>query len=177
MHLYFTNADAWCHALRGLMGYPAHEPVNHSLSFCTSASRNIFEAMQITQIAADVGRDLVHVAFEDGAGEIPAGISLAVRTTNCVEWLSGCALYAAGETSRIEILSADRRWLVGPRHVLTAAKLPPKSRRQRGEEIAARRWRQAFEAVGPLSLTGSMFVPEGRSYADAVPRADLRTAA
>ena len=94
-----------------------------------------------------------------------------------MEWIPGCRLYAASETAKIELLTGDARWFVGPRHVLTRAKLPPKARRKHGEEIAWRRWRQAVAAQGELNLTGSVWVPQGKPYASAVPHERLRVAA
>lgn len=175
-HPLFVNSQAWAVSLRQLMGYPAHAAAGHAIRWCTSTPRDLSQAMQITQIANDSQCDLVHLAFEDHAAE-PVGVSLAVRQNDGVAWLAGARLYAAAEFATIELLAGDRRWQIGPRHVLTAAKLPPTNRRARGEEIAMRRWRKAAAAIGPVELVGSLWVPPGGSYADAIPHARLDIAA
>lgn len=134
--------------------------------------------MQICDIARGMQRDMVHVAFTSMEADAePVGVSLAVRQDSFVQWLPACRLYAASETARIELLAADRRWLIGARNVLTSVELPPRSRRAQGEEIAMRRWQQAATSMKPLTLEGSAWVPVGKRYADAIPQDKLQVAA
>ena len=175
-HPYIAKTQSWCMSLRILMGYPAVRPPFHTTSWCASGARDIFGAMQLTQVAAEMGQDLVHVAFALDHDE-PLAVSLAVRRAHGIEWLPGCRLYAASETSKIELLTHEERWHIGPRLVLTSAKLPPHGRREGGEEIAWRRWRQQAAAMHGVELEGSLWVPEGGGYADAIPQEELKLAA
>lgn len=177
-HPYILNSQAWCHSLRILLGYPPYAPDCQTLAVCASSPRDIFQAMELTEVARDMQRDMIHVAFDSlAAGAEPVGVSLAVRQDSFVEWLPGCRLYAPSETAKLELLSTEGRWFVGPRNMLTSAKLPPKSGWKKGEEIALRRWREAVETMGPLQLRGSVFVRPGERYADAIPMEALKVAA
>lgn len=172
---YLTRVDSWCVALRDLMGYAAGTPF-HTLSWCASSPRNALQALRLVQIAADLGTDLVHVAMSLDQEE-PLGVALAVRENMGMRWLPDARLYAASEAARIELLVGGRRWHVGPRQFLTSAKLPPRARREKGEEIAWRRWRQAAASMPTPQLNGSLFVPAGAQLADAIPREQLKVAA
>ena len=176
-HPYFANGEAWAMSLRVLMGYPPYEPACHTVAWATGTSRNIFQAMQVTQIAYDMGRDLVFLAFSGIEPGAPTGVSMAVRQDAGVEWIAKCSLYAASETAKVELLGGGRRWHIGPRLVLTSQKLPPKGRRERGEEIAMRRWRQAAATADVGHLVGSVFVEQGKAFAEAVPTAEINVAA
>ncbi|HEX8412507.1 MAG TPA: hypothetical protein VF637_01285 [Sphingomicrobium sp.] len=176
-HPYIANGEAWAMSLRMLMGYPTFEPACHTMAWASGTSRNMFQAMQVTQIAQDMARDLVFLAFADIVPGAPVAVSLAVRQSVGVEWIATCSLYAASETAKIELLGGGRRWHIGPRLVLISQKLPPKGRRAQGEEIALRRWRQMAATMKPLDLVGSVFVGPGKTFADAVPTADIKLAA
>ncbi|WP_076072944.1 hypothetical protein [Sphingomonas montana] len=173
---YLTTSQDWCHSLRSLMGYPAHAPAFHTAGWCFSAPRTIFDAWEVARLAADRGCDLVHVSIEPYA-DAPLAVSMAIRQDAGVEWVPGVRLYAASETARIELLTGDRRYFVGPRHFLTGAKLPPNARRANGEAIAWRRWRQAVSTMAPATLKGSVWVPKGGSFADAIPHEQIKIVA
>lgn len=68
--------------------------------------------------------------------------------------------YLASHDGVIELLSDTHRWSVGPRSILTASPLPSRSRIKRG-----------------IELPGSVFIPAGGSYADAMLMEALRAAA
>lgn len=173
---YLDRAQAWCFALRTLMNYPAYAPPFHTTAWCSSSPRDVFQAMELTQIAADKGSDLVHVAFALDSDE-PLSVSLAVRQGAGVVWIPDVRLYAADEKAPVELLADDRRWSIGPRLFLTNAKLPPKHRRAQGEEIAWRRWRNAAATMASLKMDGSVWVPPGGSLKDAIPHEQLKIAA
>jgi len=176
--LYLAKSQNWSVALRLLMGYPVHGLQFHTVSWCSSGPLDMVRAAQVTQVVADSARDLVHIACSLDADE-PLGVALAVRRDAGVAWLPNCRLYAASETAPLELLTRDTRWGIGPRHILTSGKLPPKARRDRNQEIAWRRWRDTAAAVAAagLELQGSVRIPQGGSYADAVPHGRLRAAA
>lgn len=173
---YLDRAQAWCFALRTLMGYPGYAPPFHTTAWCSSSPRDVLQTMELTRIAADKGSDLVHVAFSLDVDE-PLSVSLAVRQGGGVIWIPCLRLYAADEKAPIELLADDRRWSVGRRLFLTDAKLPPKHRRVKGEEIAWRRWRHAAATTASLRLSGSVWVPPGGSFEDAIPHERLKIAA
>lgn len=173
---YLDLAQQWCFSLRILMGYPREAPPFHTAAWCSSTPRNVFEAIELMQVATDKGCDLVHVAFsldQDG----PLGVSLAVRQKTGVEWIPNVRLYAADEKAPIALLADDRRWLIGSRLFLTSAKLPPKARRAQGEEIAWRRWRHAAATMAPVKMVGSVWVPPGGCLGNAIPHENLKIAA
>ena len=172
---YLTMAQNWCLTLRTLMNYRPYAPPFHSTAWCFSSPRNVFQAMELTQIAADKGSDLVHVAFELDIDE-PLSVSMAVRQDAGVVWIPDVRLYAADESAPIELLADDRRWMIGSRLFLTSAKLPPKHCRAQGEEIAWRRWRHAVATTAPLTLEGSVWVPPGGTFKDAIPHERLNIA-
>lgn len=172
---YFQASERWATALRKLMGYPAHEPPFHTVAWCTSGPRDLMQIMNLTQLAADMQRDIVHLTFEEGADE-PIAVSLAVRQEYGIEWMPNVVPYAAAATSKLELLADERRWRIGPRQVLTSAKLPPKGRWDKGSAIARRRWRQAAEVMKVVAVDGSVWVPAGGRYADAIPHEALRAA-
>ena len=165
---YLYRASHWCFALRRLMGYPGYAPPRHTTAWCSSSPRDTAQIAQVMQIVADMGRDLVHVSFSLDQEE-PLGVSLAIQGVAGVEWMPDVRLYAASESAPIDLLCADRRWFIGPRLLLTGAKLPPKARRSMGEEIAWRRWRQAVATTTVPKLTGSVWVPPGGSIVTAIP--------
>jgi hypothetical protein len=173
---YFDLAQNWCFALRLLMGYPGYAPPFHTTAWCSSTPRNVFEAIELTQIAAAKGCDLVHVSFLLNSDE-PLEVSLAVRQSAGVVWMPGLRLYAADERAPIELLADDCCWSIGPRLFLTSAKLPPKCRLAQGEEIAWRRWQEAVATMAPLKLNGSVWVPPGGTFEDAIPQEQLKSAA
>lgn len=173
---YIINSESWCRSLRRLMGHPDHVPVGETLAYCASGPRDADGVIHLRQIAADIRRDLVHLTFETDDAAEPSTVSLAIRRDDNVEWQPNCALYAASETARIELLAADRRWFIGPRNVLTSAKLPPTSRREKGAEIAMRRLQQAVANSGPLGQVKSVWVPSGERFDAAVPSGQLNVA-
>jgi hypothetical protein len=172
---YLDRASHWCSALRTLMGYPVCAPPFHTIAWCSSAPRNIFEALELTRIAAAKGCDFVHASFSLDTDE-PLGVSLAVRRREGIEWIPNVRLYAADDRAPVELLAADRRWLIGPRLFLTTAKLPPKTRRAPGEAIAWRRWRHAVATTTP-KLEGSVWVPPGGALTDAIPHERIKVTA
>ncbi len=165
---YLDRASHWCFALRRLMGYPGYAPARHTTAWCSSSPRDPAQIAEVMQIVADMGRDLVHVSFALDQ-EDPLGVSLAIQGLAGVEWMPDVRLYAVSESAPIELLSEDRRWFIGPRLLLTGAKLPPKARRSKGEQIAWRRWRQAVATTTVPTLTGSVWVPPGGSIVTAIP--------
>lgn len=176
MHPYLAKSQAWTYQLRLLMGYPAEAPIRHTIGFSSSGPRTALQAMDVTNIAAELGRDMVHV--EIGlADEEPTGVALAIRYTNRVAWVPGCILYAASETAKVELLGGFRRWCVGQRNMLTSNKIPPRDRWRKGNEIALRRWRHAVATSAPVQLVGSRFTLANGRYADAVPSELITTAA
>lgn len=172
---YLARAQAWCFALRTLMNYPSHAPRFPTTAWCSSSPRNVTQSMELAEIATDKACDLVHVAFALDVDE-PLSVSLAVRQRAGVKWMPGVRLYAAREDSPIELLSGDDRWFIGSLLRLTASKLPPESRRGRGEQIAWRRWRHAVTTMAPVKLGGSVWVPPGAGFADAIPHEQLNIA-
>jgi hypothetical protein len=165
---YLDRASHWCFTLRRLMGYPGYAPARHTTVWCSSSPRDPAQVAEVMQIVADMGRDLVHVSFVLDQ-EDPLGVSLAIQGLAGVEWMPDVRLYAASESAPIELLSEDRRWFIGPRLLLTGAKLPPKARRSKGEQIAWRRWRQAVATTTRPTLTGSVWVPPGGNIVTALP--------
>ena len=176
-HPYVANGEAWAMSLRTLMGYPLYAPACHTVAWAAGPSCDIFQALQVTQIAADMGRDIVLLAMPGIVPGRPTSVCLAVRQNDGVEWIPDCKLYAASETAPIELVGGGRRWQIGPRLFLTSQKLPPKRRRAKGEEIAMRRWREMTATMKPLNLVGSVFVGPGKTFADAVPTANIKLAA
>lgn len=105
------------------------------------------------------------------------GVSLATRATCHVDWHSEARLYAASDEAPIALLTDRHRWFVGPRAILTAAPLPPRGKIRRGVERAMRRWGEQALRSHNLDLTGSIFVPQGANFAQAVPLETLAQAA
>lgn len=167
---YASNGQAWSVALRRLMGYPLYAPACHTIGWSASAPRDLVGIMEMAQIAADMNRDLVHLSFAGEGLGAPIDISLAIRRDKEVEWLSGCRLYAASETARLEILAGEERWRVGARQVLVSAKRPPRKRIAKGEALAMDRWHRAFEQAANIELVGTVCVPRGGRFADAIPQ-------
>lgn len=176
-HPYIANGEAWAMSLRVLMGYPRYAPACHTVAWAAGPSCDIFQAMQVTQIAHDMGRDVAFLAFAGILPGAPISVSLAVRQDAGVEWIANCTLYAASETAKIELLGGGRRWHIGPRFVLTSQKLPQKDRHAKGEAVAMRRWRQMAASMEPLDLVGSVFVGPGKAFSDAVPIYDIELGA
>jgi hypothetical protein len=176
-HPYIANGEAWAMSLRELMGYPSYAPSCRTMAWVTGQSPDAARAMQVAQIARDLGRNAVLLGFEGMAPGAPVSISLAVRQHAGVEWIADCTPYAATETAKIELLGGGRRWHIGARLILTSLKLPPKDRCSNGEAIAMRRWRQTAATMEPLNMVGSLFVASGKTFAEAVPTAALRIAA
>lgn len=173
---HFQNGQMWCLSLRNLMGYPLYPPSNHTMAWCTSGRRNLLEAAHLAKVAEDAGKDLVHLAFDADLGD-PVAVSLMVRGDVTAQWIENCQLYCASETAPIELLSGEKRWFVGRRQVLTCAKLPPKSRRARGEAIAWRRWKALAPQMVDIELSGSVWVPAGAPLAAAIPHDRIKVAA
>lgn len=175
-HPYIEKSQSWTVALRTLMGYPADASSFHTVAWCVSSPRDLFQIRDLACLARDCGRDIVHVALELDADE-PIAVSMAVHSDTGIEWIPNVLPYAANETAKIELLADRRRWHIGPRHILTSAKLPPTDICDSGIAIARRRWRQVAATMNLVSVEGSMWVPAGGRYADAVPLETLRVAA
>lgn len=173
-HPYLARGQAWVFALRTLMGYPPHEPTRHTMGFCTSGPRDFDDIMHLTELAADMGRDMLHLTFEELESPEPCLVSLAVHQPLCVEWLPGCRLYAASDRAPVELLQGDRRWRIDERNQLVSGKLPSRHLLARGEQIAWGRWRKAAAAMDGLPLTGNRFVPQRKPLAEALPTDRLK---
>lgn len=161
--------QAWTHGLRVAMGYPACAPVANPVAFASGGHKDLIEALEIASIAEQTGRDIVYVEFGLPIANGPINVALATRATFHVEWHPDVRLYAASDDAPIELLTNMHRWSIGSRSMLTASALPPRNRVKRGIERANRRWRDVTERVHGVTLTGSLFVPAGGRYADAVP--------
>lgn len=159
------------------MGYPQYAPIGSPIAFASGGCRNFAEALEVAAIVEQTGRGIVLVTFDLPITNGPVGISLATRGNVLVDWHADVQPYLASDDGFIELLSDTHRWSVGPRSVLTASALPPRSRIKRGIERAHRRWRKAADRMHGLDLPGSIFVPAGGSYADAMPMEVLRAAA
>ncbi|KQM96349.1 hypothetical protein [Sphingomonas sp. Leaf226] len=169
--------QAWTYALRIIMGYPAFAPIGHTITFASGGHRDPVEALQIAAIVEQIGHDIVHVNFEPPIADGPVGVSLATRATCHVDWHSEVSIYADSDEALVELLTDRHRWFVGPRAVLTAAPLPPRGKIRRGVERATRRWREQALRSHNLDLTGSVFVPQGANFAQAIPMESLARAA
>lgn len=169
--------QAWTHGLRVAMGYPEYAPVANPTAFASGGRKNFAEALEVAAIVEEIGRDMILVQFDLPIADGPIGVSLATRATLHVDWHADVQLYLASDGTSVEILTDTHRWSVGPRNVLTASALPPRSRIKRGIERAHRRWREVTERVHGVELSGSVFVPAGGSYADAMPMEAIRSAA
>ena len=155
----------WTFALRREMGYPDFGPSNDTIAFGAGGCKSLIEVMQVAGICEDMRRDMVYVGFGEPILAGPIEVSLAIRQTVAVDWHPGVRLYAASPSAPIELLTEHNRWFIGPRHVLTAAPLPPRSKIEAGVKRAMRRWCDAVESIGKLNLTGSILVPQGATYA------------
>jgi len=169
--------EAWVHGLRVAMGYPEYAPIANPVAFASGGRKTLTEALEIAAIVEEIGRDMILVQFDLPIANGPIGVSLATRATIHVDWHADVQLYLSSDDTFVEILTDTHRWSVGPRNVLTASALPPRSRIKRSVERAHRRWREVAEQVHGVKLTGSIFVPAGADYADAVPMETLRAAA
>lgn len=169
--------QAWTLALRRILGYPDFAPVGNPVAFASGGRKDPVEALQIAAIVPETGRDVVFVNFDDPITAGPVGVSLATRNTLLVDWHQEVQLYASSEDAPVQLLTASHRWFVGSRSILTAAALPPRAKIARGVDRATRRWRAAASQAHNLDLTGSVFIPAGATYADAVPMEELRRAA
>lgn len=168
--------QAWTHGLRIAMSYPEYAPIGNPVAFASGGRKNFAEALEIAAIVEQTGRDMVFVQFGLPIADGPIGVSLATRATIHVDWHADVQLYRSSEDTFVEILTDTHRWSVGPRNVLTASALPPRHRIKRGMERAHRRWREVTERVHGVELPGSVFVPAGGSYADAMPMEAIRSA-
>lgn len=83
---YLEQAQNWCVALRILMGYPIYAPPFPTTSWCSSSPRNGSEAIEVTRVALDVDRDLIHLAMSMDAAE-PLSASLAIRHPTGARWI------------------------------------------------------------------------------------------
>ncbi|WP_030538540.1 hypothetical protein [Sphingobium sp. DC-2] len=175
-HPYLARGQAWTFALRTLMGYPPHEPSRHTMGFCTSGPRDFDHIMHLTELAADMGRDMLHLTFEELESQEPCLISLVLHQPRCVEWMPGCRLYAASKQAPVELLQGGRRWRIDERNQLVSGKLPPRHLLAHGEQIAWERWRKMAEEMDGLKLAGNSFVPQRKPLADAIPVAAIRIA-
>ena len=169
--------QAWTHGLRVAMGYPAYAPIANPVAFASGGRKNFAEALEIAAIVNDIGRDMILVQFDLPIADGPVGVSLATRATIHVEWHADVQLYLSSNDTFVEILTNTHCWSVGPRNVLTASALPLRSRIKRGVERAHRRWLEVTERVHGVELSGSVFVPVGGSYAEAMPMEEIRSAA
>jgi len=169
--------QAWAHGLRVAMGYPEYAPIANPVAFASGGRKNFAEAHEIAAIVEEIGRDMILVQFDLPIADGPIGVSLATRATIYVDWHADVQLYLSNDDTFVEILTDTHRWSVGPRNVLTASALPPRNRIKRGIERAHRRWREVTERVHGVELPGSVFVPAGGSYADAMPMEAIRSAA
>jgi len=169
--------QAWTLALRRILGYPEFAPIGNPVAFASGGRKDPVEALQIAAIVQKTGRDVVFVNFDDPIPAGPVGVSLATRNTLLVDWHPEVQLYAASDNAPVELLTAGHRWFVGPRSILTAAALPPQAKIARGVDRAMRRWRETASQSHRVDLTGSVFIPAGAAYADAVPMEELRRAA
>lgn len=172
---YFEHGSIWVHALRQLMNFPASGP--YAVSCCTSAARDADQAAQLADIARDMRRDLIHLTFDNVAGTAaPSAVSLVVRQGRRFAWLPHAQIYAATEGAPVELLVGGRRWYMAGGE-LREGKSPPAHQRRGGEEIAMRRWRAAAASTAPVTYIGSVWVPPGGRFADAIPQERLRVAA
>lgn len=169
--------QAWTRGLRVAMGYPEYASVCNPVAFASGGRKNFAEALEIAAIVEEIGRDMILVQFDLPIADGPIGVSLATRATLHVDWHADVRLYLDSDSTSVEILTDTHSWSVGPRNVLTAAALPPRSRIKRGIERAHRRWREVTERVHGVELPGYVFVPAGGSYADAIPMEAIRSAA
>ncbi|UYY77357.1 hypothetical protein [Sphingomonas sp. R1] len=172
---YLAIAQNWTFALRVLMGYPRQAPPFHTIGWCATGCTGPLQAPQLTRLAAELQRDMVQILMPAN-NEAPRELALAVREGMNIRFRGGLRLYAASDNARLELLAGDRRWFIGPRHVLTSAKLPPNHRRDAGERIALRRWRQVFEQEQSLRLEGNLLVPAGSGIAESQRLDDLKIA-
>ncbi|UZW55087.1 hypothetical protein NUH86_16695 [Sphingobium sp. JS3065] len=155
-------------ALRGLMGYPQFAPTAHTIAFCSGGERDVEGANWICQLVQESGNDVVHVNFGTDSLE-PISVSLALRQTQYVDWHLRVQLYAASEEAPIDLVTSQHRWTVGPRHLLMAKPLPPRSKIKAGVERAARRWRETTLVTAEGPLPAAHLMPRGSSFADAIP--------
>ncbi|MBN8831337.1 MAG: hypothetical protein J0G94_12120 [Sphingomonadales bacterium] len=173
-HPYLARGQAWVFALRTLMNYPPYEPARHTMCFCTSGPRDFDDIMHLTELAADMQKDMLHLTFEELESPEPCLISLALHQPLGVEWMPGCQLYAASEPAPVELLQGGRRWRIDERNQLVSDKLPPRHLLARGEKIAWERWRKAAANMDGLALAGNSFVPAGQPLADAIAAERIR---
>ena len=173
-HPYLARGQAWAFALRTLMGYPPHEPSRHTMGFCTSGPRDFADVMHLTELAAEMQKDMLHLTFDELESPEPSLVSLVLHQPLCVEWMPGCQLYAAGDKAPVELLQGGRRWRIDERNQLVSDKLPPRHLLARGERIAWDRWRKMAADMDGLDLSGNSFVPARQPLADAIPAERIR---
>ena len=175
MNDYIDTANRWAIALRTLMGQPPSAPLTNAIMFTTSGRHEDGQEQQLAQLAVDAGQDIVHLLVEETGG-LPT-VSLIVRDGTAVRVINNAKVYVGDEAAPIQLLTDDRSWIIGPRYHLIEQKLPSMARRKRGRARAERRWRDMFEALGPVALVGSKFMKLGERFADAIPMERLNIAA
>ena len=175
MNSYVDTANRWAVALRTLMGYPPSAPLTDAIMFTTSGRREDGQEQQLAQLTVDAGQDIVHLLVEETDG-LPT-VSLIVRDGAAVRVIKNAKVYVSHEAAPIQLLTDDRSWIIGPRYLLIEQKMPSVARQKRGRATAERRWRDIFEALGPVDLVGSKFVKLGDGLADAIPMEQVNIAA
>ncbi|GLI97056.1 hypothetical protein [Sphingobium sp. BS19] len=130
--------------------------------------------VHVTQLAQEMQRDFLHLAFQSVDAPEPSLISLAVLLPLSVEWVDGCQLYAASEKAPVELIQNGKRWRIDERNQLVSAKPPARHLLVRGEQIAWDRWRRMSVEMEGVGLDGNMFVPQGQAFTDAQPVEAIR---
>lgn len=173
-HPYLARGHAWVFALRTLMGYSPYEPARHTMSFCTSGPRQFDDVVHLTEVAAAMQKDILHLTFAELESPEPCMVSLVLHQPLSIEWLPGCQLFAASDRAPVELLQGGRRWRIDERNQLVSDKLPPRHLLARGEQIAWKRWRKKAEEMEGIELTGNSFVRAGQALADGIPAERVR---
>lgn len=166
---YLARGQAWVFALRTLMGYPPYEPARHTMSFCISGPREFDDVVHLTELAAEMQKDMLHLTFEELESPEPCLVSLVLHQPLSIGWMPGCKLYTVSERAPVELLQGGRRWRIDERNQLVSDKLPPRHLLARGEQMAWDRWRKRAADMDGLDLAGNSFVPAGQPLADAIP--------
>jgi hypothetical protein len=176
MDTYLAASVSWANALCDLMGYPVHAPGCGTLQFTTSGQRDAALLLQLAQLSADLGRDVVHIVLGGDDPCAPTELLLAIRRRQTIDVVDA-RLFCAGAGSPIELFTGERRWFVGERSILTSAALPMAAKRSAGEARAWRLWRNVVGRLPQPPLTGGQVIRAGERYADAIPTESLRVTA
>lgn len=161
---YTSNAlrqQNYVNALRIEMGLPLHALANDGIGYMFGPPVDVPASAELARIAQEIGKDLVHVSFQNAIVRKPIGFTVVWRELDHVEVMTNCMPYVSeGNGVSLVCLRSDGQFAVDSRGSMIRLSVKPVDLRT-GRKLAMRLIKKTADSLACEHLADTQTIQSG----------------